>query len=71
MSGKKAKMTGEYRDGYYYGKWWVKGDMLCLDYARIDDFDDFFWIERLEDNKIKSYSRQTGAIAIEKIQRDN
>ncbi len=67
LAGQKAKFEGEYRDGYYKGKWWVEGDMLCLDYARITAFDDCFWLERLNDVEVRTYSRKTGARAIEHI----
>ena len=67
MAGKKAKITGEYRDGFYKGKWWVKNNMLCLDYSRIDDFDDCFWIEPLGDNDVRTYSQKTGATGTDRI----
>lgn len=67
LAGRKAKFEGEYRDGYYKGKWWVERDMLCLDYARITAFDDCFWLERLNDVKVRTYSRKTGVRVIEHI----
>ena len=66
-AGKKAKFEGEYRDGYYSGKWWVENDMLCLDYAKLEVFDDCFWIEKLDDKKFKSYQQKTGGTNIETV----
>ncbi len=68
LAGRKARFKGEYRDGYYKGKWWVEGDMLCLNYAKIEEFDDCFWLERLSDVEVRSYSRKTGATVIERIE---
>ena len=42
--------------------------MLCLDYARITAFDDCFWLERLSEVEVRTYSRKTGARAIEHIE---
>ena len=67
LAGKKAKFEGEYRDGYYSGKWWVENDMLCLDYAKLEVFDDCFWIEKLDDKKFKSYQQKTGGTNIETV----
>lgn len=67
LSGKKAKFEGEYRDGFYSGKWWVENDMLCLDYAKLEVFDNCLWIEKLDDNKYRSYQQKTGDTNIETV----
>lgn len=69
LAGKKAKFEGAYRDGYYQGKWWVENDMLCLDYAKIAEFDDCFWLERISDREIRAHSRKTGLTNVDRIEK--
>ena len=68
LSGKKAKFAGEYRSGFYTGKWWVKDNMLCIHYSRIDDFDDCYWLEPLGQERIRSHSAKTGGTNDEQVQ---
>ncbi len=67
LAGKKSKLKGEYREGFYKGKWWVEDDMMCLDYAKIEVFDDCLWIEKLSENEMQTYSRKTGAVNTDRI----
>ena len=67
IAGKKAKTTGEYRDGYYTGKWWVKDNMLCVKTTGIDEFTDCRWIEPLAGNEMRAYSQRTGATIIHRM----
>jgi len=67
LAGKKAKLKGEYREGYYKGKWWIENNMICFDYAKIDVFDACFWVEQLSENEIQTYSQKTGEIGRDKI----
>jgi TPR repeat protein len=67
LAGKKSKLKGEYRDGFYKGKWWVENGMFCLDYSKIDVFDACFWIERLNENEMRTYSQKTGDIGTDRI----
>lgn len=67
LAGKKAKLKGEYRDGFYKGKWWVENDMICFDYAKIDVFDACFWVEKLSEKEVQTYSQKTGEIGRDQI----
>jgi len=67
LAGKKAKLTGEYRDGFFSGKWWVEDDMMCFDYAKIEVFDACIWIEKISDGEMRTYNRKTGETGLDKI----
>jgi TPR repeat protein len=67
LAGKKSKLKGEYRDGFYKGKWWVENEMLCLDYFKIDVFDACFWIEKLNEKEMRTHSQKTGESSIDRI----
>ena len=67
LAGKKSKLKGEYRDGFYKGKWWVEDDKICFDYAKIDVFDACFWVEKLSENEMRTYSQKTGDVNLDKI----
>lgn len=69
LAGKKAKVEGEYRDGFYSGKWWVKDGTICVDYAKIDEFDNCYWIERLSDDEVRAYNSKSGAAAMARVYR--
>ena len=60
LAGKKARFKGEYRQGFYNGKWWVENNMMCFDYDRLEFFDDCIWIEKISDKENRTYSRKTG-----------
>lgn len=61
LAGARARVDGEYREGYYRARWWVDHDILCVDIAKLDDFDDCYWVERLSGDAVRAYSRKTGA----------
>ena len=67
LAGKKSKLKGEYRDGFYKGKWWVENGMFCLDYSKIDVFDACFWIEKLNEHEMRTYSQKTGDTNVDRI----
>lgn len=67
VAGKKSKLKGEYRDGFYKGKWWVENGMFCLDYSKIDVFDACFWIEKLNEHEMRTYSQKTGDTNVDRI----
>lgn len=67
MSGKKAKISGEYRDGFYKGKWWTVNNKLCVEYSKVEVFDDCFWIEATGESEYRLYSQKTGDIIVETI----
>lgn len=67
LAGKKSKLKGEYRDGFYKGKWWVENGMFCLDYSKIDVFDACFWIEKLNEHEMRTYSQRTGDTNVDRI----
>jgi TPR repeat protein len=67
LAGKKSKLKGEYRDGFYKGKWWVENGLFCLDYSKIDVFDACFWIEKLNEHEMRTYSQKTGDTNVDRI----
>ncbi|MGB5706538.1 MAG: tetratricopeptide repeat protein [Arenicellales bacterium] len=67
MLGKKAKISGQYRDGFYNGKWWTVNNKLCVEYSKVKVFDDCFWIEATGESEYTLYSQKTGDIIIETI----
>lgn len=67
MSGKKAKISGEYRDGFYKGRWWTVNNKLCVEYSKVKVFDDCFWIEAKGQSEYRLYSQKTGDIIVETI----
>ena len=67
VAGKKSKLKGEYRDGFYKGKWWVENGLFCLDYSKIDVFDACFWIEKLNEHEMRTYSQKTGDTNVDRI----
>ena len=70
LKGKKSKLEGEYRSGYYTAKWWVKDDMMCLEFPKVEEFDGCFWVESIGTNEMRTYSQKDGAIGTDRFHVD-